>query len=133
RQTSGVAAPEGGYKQGGMAIGVGWPDARRNRPCRRCGNGPRGAIGQQLGVALVEPDDGVAQMVGGEDLGSPTSLRVDLRQIDYLDLVGADVELLAGDPACRHPLAEQGERVAEGHERLVPTLRLFGAQQVTER
>ncbi len=73
------------------------PSMRRDRARRRRGAGARGAVGEELGVALVQPRDGVAQLVGGEDLGPPASpLRVDLDQDDLLALVGADIE-----PRCR--------------------------------
>ena len=54
---------------------------RRDRARRRRGAGARRALGEELGVALVQAGDGVAQPVGGEDLGPPApSLRVDLDQ-----------------------------------------------------
>ena len=59
----------------------------RDRARRRRGAGALGAFGEQLGVALVEAGDGVAEAVGGEDLGPPaSSLGVDLDQDDLLSI-----------------------------------------------
>src|SRR5262249_45763962 len=66
-------------------------------PRRRRGAGAFRAIGEERGVALVEPDDGVAQVVAGEEFAPPASaLGVDLDQRELLDLVGPDIERLAG-------------------------------------
>ncbi len=43
----------------------------RDRARRRRGAGALGAVGEELGVALVQAGDGVAEPVGGEDLGPP--------------------------------------------------------------
>src|SRR5262249_22075516 len=73
-------------------------------------------------------------MVGGEDLGPRApSLRVDLAQNDVLDLVRADVELPAGDPAPRYPFAAERERVTEGRERLNPFGRILRPHQGVPR
>ena len=91
---------DGGCERGGEAIEVDRSQHRRDRARRRRGAGARGAVGEEVGVALVQPDDGVAQPVGGEALDPPaSSLRVDLDQSDSLSLVGADIELPAGEPA----------------------------------
>ena len=63
------------------------PRQRRDRARRRRGAGARGAVGEELGVALVQPGDGVAEPVGGEDLAAPaSSLRVDLDQDDIVSI-----------------------------------------------
>ena len=71
---------------------VGRSQQRHDRACRRRGADARGAVGEELGVQLVQAGDGGAQLVDGEKLASP----VDLAQNDDLPLVGADVELPAG-------------------------------------
>ena len=54
----------------------------------------------ELGVALVQADDGVAQAIGGEQLGpAATSARVDFGQGELLSLVGPDIERPADEPA----------------------------------
>ena len=89
---------DGGCDRGGDAIEVEPRPPHRPRPCR--GAGARGPVGKELGVAFVQPRDGVAQPVDGEDLGPrPSSLGVDLDQSDPLALVGADIETRAGKPA----------------------------------
>src|SRR5262249_26974293 len=108
---------DGWVERRGEAIEADRPDQRRDRPRRCCGAGARGAVGEQLGVALVEPDDGVAQVIWAEDLAPPVSpLRVDVAQYELLPLVGTDIERPAREPARRHPLAPERERVAEGCE-----------------
>src|SRR5262249_17623105 len=103
----------------GPAIEIGWPEERRHRARRRRGAAARGAVGEQLGVALVQPGDGIAQAVGGEDLAPRApSLPVDLDQLDGLALEGADVPRSAADPARRHPLTAERERLAERRESL---------------
>ena len=48
----------------------------RRRPRPRCGDG---ALGEKLGVALVEPDDGVAEVVDPKEISADVSPeRVDL-------------------------------------------------------
>ncbi len=88
-----------GCDRGGIAIEV----ERRHPPDRarrRRRAGARGAVGEELGVALVQAGDGVAQPVGGEALPpSDSSLRVGLGDNDLHHLVGADIELAAGEPA----------------------------------
>ena len=60
---------DGGRERRGVAIEVERSDHRRDRARRRRGAGALGAVGEQLGVALVEAGDGVAEAVGGEELG----------------------------------------------------------------
>ena len=70
---------------------------QRHRSRRRRRARALGPVGQQLGVALVQADDGVAQMLGGEALvPPPLPLGVDLEQSDYLSLVGANIERPTG-------------------------------------
>src|SRR5215470_17663058 len=77
---------------------------------RRRGAGAFGAVGEDLGVALIEPGDGVTQPIGGEDLAPPLpSLRVDLDRTDYFSLKGTDIELLVCYPSRRVPHAGQRE------------------------
>ncbi len=84
----------------GEAIGVERPPDRRDRARRRRRAGARGTVGEELGVALVQADDGVAQAIGREQLGPPaTSARVDFVQGELLSLVGADIERPADEPA----------------------------------
>ena len=64
-----------GRERRGVAIEVRRSQQRRDRARRRRGAGALGAVGEELGVALVQPGDGVAQAVGGEDLGPPASSR----------------------------------------------------------
>ena len=72
---------DGGRERRGAAIEVERSQQRRDRARRRRGAGARGAVGEELGVALVQARDGVAEAVGGEDLGAPApALRVDLEQ-----------------------------------------------------
>src|SRR5262249_12130382 len=81
-------------------------------------------------VTLVQPDDGVAEVVRGEDLTPPVlPLRVDVAQYQLLPLVGADIEPPASETACRHPLAPQRERVAEGCEHLACEGRILGLEE----
>src|SRR5262250_3532539 len=90
-------------------------EERRDQTRRRRGALALGAVGEELGVALVQTRDGVAQAVGSEVFAAPPpSLLVDLEKREDLDLVGADVELLAGCPARRNPLVVERERVTEG-------------------
>src|SRR5262249_30887244 len=118
----------------GPAIEVGLPEEGRDR-ARRCrGAVARGALGEQLGVALVEADDGVAKAVGGEDLAPrAASLSVDLDQLDGLALKGADVPRSAAGFARRHPLPGERERVAERRESLDPYRRVLRLHQGVER
>jgi len=85
----------------GHAIDIARPEHRRHRS-RRCRRAcALGAVGGEVGVALVQSGDGVAQPVLGEDLRPPASpLHVGLDQDDFLVFVGADIELAAGRPAC---------------------------------
>ena len=55
---------DGGRERRGAAIEVERSQHRRDRARRRRGAGALGAVGEQLGVALVQPDDGVAEAVG---------------------------------------------------------------------
>src|SRR5262249_14670965 len=71
------------------------PQQRRDR-ARRCGGAvARRASGQRLGVTFVQADDGGTQAAGGEEL-EPYELAacIDLQQMDFLCVEGADVELL---------------------------------------
>src|SRR5207249_3054316 len=43
-----------------------WAPQDRDRARRRRGAGARGAVGEEAGVALVQPDESVGQPVGGE-------------------------------------------------------------------
>ena len=114
----------------GVASKVVRAHVRRDRARRRRGAGAFGSVGEELGVALVESGDGVAQLVGGEVLGPPASpLRVDLDQMDLLSLVCADIKRPADKPARRRRRAAQRERVAEGCERLVPGVGSRASQQ----
>src|SRR5262249_28625957 len=103
-----------------VAIGMEWAvDGRRDRTCRRRGAVARGPGGEQLGVALVQPHDRVAQPVGGEPLHPPaSSVRIHLDHDEYVRLVGADIELPTREPARRPRQAAERERGAEGGERL---------------
>ncbi len=62
-----------GRERRAVAIEVERSQQRRDRARRRRGAVALGAVGEELGVALVQPGDGVAQPVGGEDLGPPAS------------------------------------------------------------
>jgi len=90
----------GGCKRRGPAIEIEPFLESGERAHRRRGADAFWTVGEEVGVALVQPGDGVAQPVLGEDL-EPSSLplRVDLDQNDCLVLVGADIELSAGYPA----------------------------------
>src|SRR5437867_2364979 len=62
---------------------------RRNRACRCRDAGALRAVGEEVGVALVQAGDRLAQPLGGEDLGSPASpMWIDLDQNDLVELVG---------------------------------------------
>src|SRR5439155_13797519 len=93
----------------------------------------RWAVGKKVGVALVQADDGVAQAVGGEDLVTVVlPARIDLDQEEILDLVRADIERPADEPAPRHRLAAERERVAERGEWLEPVGPALGLEQRAE-
>src|SRR5262249_51419699 len=110
---------DGRSERGGVAIWIEPAQHRSDRARRRCGAGTLGAVGEQLGVPLVESHDGLGQAVDGEALGTPAeTLFVDLVQGDEPDLVVADVELSAGRSAGADPLAEQSERLTEGRQLL---------------
>src|SRR5215468_7748317 len=97
---------EGRGHRGGVAIEVKRSGHRRDRARRRGGAGARRAVGEYLGIALIEPGDGIAQPIAGEDLAPPLpSLRVDLDRTDYFSFKGTEVELLVCYPACRVPHA----------------------------
>src|SRR5262249_59134284 len=82
-------------------------------------------VGEQLGEALVEAGEGVAQAVGCEDLAPRApSLPVDLDRLDGLALEGADVPCSAAGPARPHRLAAERERLAERRESLDPDRRV---------
>jgi len=106
----------------------------RHRACGRRSAGALGAVGEELGVALVEPDDGVAQPFDREDLApAAPPLRVDLGQLDVRLLVGADIETPAGKPAGGYEDPTQSQRVAEGRQWLVPAGRVPSQQQGAPR
>src|SRR5215813_6816974 len=76
---------------------------RCNRACRCRSTVAFWSSGKQLGVALVQTGDGVAQVVGGEDLTPlPSPLSVDLDEVDVDILVGTDIETPAREPAGAH-------------------------------
>jgi hypothetical protein len=82
----------------GIAIGVRGPEQRRERARRRRGTVARGAVGEELGIPLVQPGERSTQPVGRPLLGPPTSpVRIGFDQNDPFVLVGADVEVSAGD------------------------------------
>src|SRR5262249_8156649 len=98
----------------------------------RLGRGRRsiavGALGEKLGVAFVQPRDGVAQLAGSEHLVPPESAsRLDLEQGDELSLVHTDVERRTGEPAGRRWVMAQREGVSEDGQWLMPTRRVLGA------
>ena len=93
----------------------GGPISAATERADRRGAGALGAVGEQLGIALVQPGDGVAQVVVGEDLEPLASpLRIDLDQHHVIELVRAGIERSAGGPARRHGQAAERERVAQG-------------------
>src|SRR5262249_11443676 len=59
---------DGGFERLGIAIEVERPQRQRHRARDPRDADARGPVGQQLGVTLVEPDDGVTQVVRGEGL-----------------------------------------------------------------
>src|SRR5262249_47190032 len=68
-----------------LTIEIEWADGRRDRSRHRGGAGTRGAVWQEVGIAVVEPDDGIAHAVGGERLPpSPSPVRIDLDQVQLL-------------------------------------------------
>ena len=73
---------DGGSKRHGDVIKAERsPDSAADRTRRHRARRARGAVRKELGVALVQARDGVAQSVGGEHLGPPlSSARVDLDQ-----------------------------------------------------
>src|SRR5215468_6022117 len=93
---------------------------RCDRARRRRGAVALGAFWETLGVALVEPHDGVTQVIDGENLGRLASaLRVHLDQMDLLLLVRADVETAARKAAGAERNTTQRQRVAEGCQRFM--------------
>ena len=123
-----------GRERLGEATEVGWSEHRHHRAR---GDGcacARWAVGEELCVALVEPDDRIAQVVGGE-LFQPAAppLRVGLDQDDDLSLVGADVHRPAGIPVRGNRPAAQRKRIAERCERLVSRRRGSRVQQGAKR
>src|SRR5262249_10514298 len=88
-----VVGDIGGHRRG-LVIEV----ERSNLRCDRAGGRgdapPLGAVWEQLGVALVQADDGVAQPVGGEVLGPPAAPGwVDLDESNDLSVIWTHVEL----------------------------------------
>src|SRR5262249_7849214 len=70
---------DGGSERRGKALDLGRSREGRGRSRRREGAGGLGALGKELGVALVQASDGVAEMVRGEALVPPAPpLCVDL-------------------------------------------------------
>ena len=121
---------DAGCERRGVAIGVPRSQIGRGRTRRSRGAVACGAVGQELGVALVQPRNGIAQSIGGEELAAPASpLRVDLGQGDFFQLHGTDVEVAAGERAERHDPAAQSERVAEGRELFVLDSQVLGPEQ----
>ena len=102
------------------AQGVHRSDHHRDRPrCRRSPLSCR-AVGQQLGVAFVEPSDGVAEAVVGEDLAAlPLLAAVHLGDEEVVALDGSNRAELHVGAVVRVRGAQQRERVAECPEGLL--------------
>ncbi len=80
-------------------------DAQRSR--RRRGAAPLRALGQQLGVARVETRDGIAEMIGSEDLRAAAEPGfIDLEELERFVLVRADVVAATGRAARTGAAAE---------------------------
>ena len=129
-----VEVLDGGGVRPGVGIGVERPQHRRDRARGRRGAGALGALGEQLGVALVQPHDGVGEAVGGEEL-APTEAPafVGLDDADRLSLTGGDVEASPARRFGRPPAARQGERLAERREVFVSETRTAGSQHAMQR
>src|SRR5262249_59515424 len=68
--------------------------------------------------------------VGGEQLPpAPSPVRVDLDDVERFPLEGTDVEGPTGEPARRRRVSEEGERRAEGGERLLAERRVSSLQE----
>ena len=98
------------------------PSHAATRARRRRGARARRPFGQQLGVALVEADDRVAEAVGGEDLdcGRSARARRPRSSVSSSTLVRADVErrVCLAHPSIESDVPVEGQRVAERRERL---------------
>ena len=89
---------------------------------------------EPFGVAPVQEGDGVAEMIGREDLVPEVrAVLVDLVDADLLLLVLADVEALAAGGAGPHPAPEEPEPVAERRQQLVPYRGAGQTQEAIER
>ena len=68
---------------------------------------------------MVQADDGVGEMVGGEGLEAAAAAdRIELEHADMLHLVLGDVEVAARRAAGGDQAAQQAESLAEGRQRL---------------
>ena len=122
READGAVVDErdvGGERRG-VAIEVGRRHHGRDRARRRRGAGACRAVGEQLGVAFVQPRDGVAQAILGELLDPPaSSLRVDLDHDDLLESYGPTSNFPPANPLDEHRHAA----IARGRRRASPTVR----------
>src|SRR5262249_58234011 len=105
---------------------------------RRRRTGARLAVGKELGMTFVQSRDGVAEVIGGEDLhANRPSLRVVLHERKLVQLVAADVEFSPArggrEAGTRYRQAEQAERVAERREHLAPARRVRQLHHHAER
>src|SRR5207244_1986759 len=75
-----------------------WAPQYRDRARRRRGAGAFRAVGEELGVALVQPGDGVAKPLGREYLDPPaTALLVGEQSGERVEVSGDDGGVQAGD------------------------------------
>jgi hypothetical protein len=89
---------------------------------------------EELSVALVQARDGGVQVLDAEDLRAHApSARVDLDQLEALELVRADVEFPAGGAASPEEVATESEHVTEGGQRLVSVGRELGSHERAPR
>ena len=105
------------------------PHERRRHGRRR----PHGAlalaaVGEPLGVALVQAGHGVAQAVAGKDLDEHARLGDD----ELLALEGGDVEASTGGAARGDVAAEERQGLAQRRQRLVSNDGILAAQQAAE-
>ena len=102
-------------ERGSEALGVGGAVVVRRDRARRAGGARScGPLGEQLGMTLVQADDGVAEAIRSEHLlAERQSVRIGLQQRDRFTLVRTDVEARAGACRRRHPPPTQHQRVAE--------------------
>ena len=109
------------------------PHLRSHRACRRRRALTLRALGQQLGVALVEAGNRIAEAVGREHLCVPAETAlVDLEELDPLVLVGADVVATAGGPGRAVAAPYQKKGLAERCERLDLVVRITRLQQALD-